>query len=89
MRLRLRDIPLEGINQHGKRGGKLVLKTRTDYLARIGSQLFLGRFHKQWYGWSFDDGWGASGHQFDPPGINRSKWKQLWEIVKFEGENDD
>lgn len=83
MRLRLKEIGLAKIDKHGKRNGKPIIKERTYYLARIGANLYFGRFSRQWYGWNFDDGWGASGHQFDPPGTNRSDWKQLWEVVSY------
>jgi hypothetical protein len=50
------------------------------YLAVISGNLYFGQFTKQWYGWNFDDGWGCSGHQFDAPGHNSSKWQALYEV---------
>ena len=53
---------------------------KTHYLAVIHGALFSGTFTKQHYGLNFDDGWGASGHQFDTPGTNASDWHALWEL---------
>lgn len=51
------------------------------FLAFVCNQYLVGKFSRQWYGWNFDCGWGASGVQFDAPGSNASSWKALWRIV--------
>lgn len=51
------------------------------YLAQIHGQFFFGYFTEEHYGWNFADGWGASGHQFDTPGYNLSRWERLWQMA--------
>ena len=56
------------------------VKTSKTYLAKIDGSYYLGEFSREHYGLSFDDDWGTSGHQFDAPGYNGSKWEGLWEL---------
>jgi hypothetical protein len=57
------------------------IQTRKKYLAKIGGDFFTGTFSREWYGLTFEDGWGGSGHQLDKPGTNASTWQRLWEII--------
>lgn len=50
------------------------------YLCLIGKNYFVGTFHRVWFGWSFN-GW-YNNFQFDAPGSNSSRWKQIWELKK-------
>ncbi len=50
----------------------------TQYLIKYNKGYFAGTFSKVWFGLSFD-GWLAP-LQFDAPGSNHSRWKNIWEI---------
>jgi hypothetical protein len=44
---------------------------------------YIGHFDRQWYGWNFSCGFGASGgFQYDKPGYNSSGWKQVWKLIE-------
>lgn len=49
------------------------------YLAKIDGEFFVGKFTREWYGFSFD-GWHDVGCQLDKPRTNGSDWQGLWEI---------
>jgi len=65
----------------GNKSNHPDIKKEIQYLAKINKTWFAGFFSKQWYGWNFD-GWYGVGIQFDTPGTNKSRWKQLFEIVE-------
>lgn len=37
---------------------------------------------------SLADGWGAFGHQFDPPGTNGCHWQKVWKVIDAAGLHD-
>lgn len=56
--IKLKSIPLNGTNKNAHiRKGKL-------YLVVSNSELYLGRFNKEWYGWNFEGVYDA-GEQLD------------------------
>lgn len=57
------------------------IKSRKQYLAKVGGTFAAGTFSRQWYGWSFNAIYDA-GLQLDKPGTNASMWQGLWEIVR-------
>lgn len=58
MTLNLKSIRLDG-TCHNK-----AITGKKRYLAYVSGDWYLGRFHKEWYGWNFD-GWGGTGIQLD------------------------
>lgn len=54
---------------------------KTKYLCKIGKNFLAGTFCMRWYGLCFERLLSA-GIQFDPPKINGSEWKNVWEIIE-------
>jgi hypothetical protein len=54
----------------------------TQYLCKIGDLFYAGNFSMQWYGLNFS-GCCDAGCQFDPPGVNCSRWQNVWEIIEI------
>lgn len=73
-------IDLTKAERKDHKRGHPDIDTEETYLALIGGEFFVGTFSEQHYGYNFNDGWGASGHQFDPPGENLSRWQGLWRL---------
>lgn len=58
------------------------IKSGQHYLARIWGVWWFGTFSREWFGWAFNCGFGASGSiQFDAPGSNGSKWTALYKVI--------
>lgn len=80
MKLELEEIDLSLASKHECPG----INTEDEFLALINGEYHVGKFNRQWYGWSFD-GWKGNpyaGLQFDAPGSNSSRWQGLWRLFK-------
>jgi len=54
---------------------------KTQYLCKIDGRFYADSFSMEWYGLNFNGCYDA-GLQFDPPGVNRSRWQAVWEIIE-------
>lgn len=75
IKLKALDMSLSDRHNHPQ------VNCQKSYLCRIGGQYFAGKFTREWFGLVFDH-WIMNSLQFDEPGTNASKWKQIWEIVE-------
>lgn len=53
------------------------ISTRSTYLVHLDGKWQIGRFTKEWFGWSFEDRDGTS-HQLD--GEDGSVWKSVYRL---------
>ena len=75
--MKLKKINLNKCDEHNHPD----IRVGRYYLAKIGGELFAGKFSREWYGLNFD-GWYGVGLQLDAPGTNASSWEGLWAIIR-------
>lgn len=80
MKVLLKEIDLSKAHEH-EHPDIVLDKT---YLVRINGNYYVGKFTRQWFGWSFSATNSYCIIQFDAPDWNKSQWQNVWEINEKE-----